>query len=292
MTSGENLHIGTCSWKYDSWRGLIYPDGPINYLEEYSKHYQTVEVDQWFWSLFKGDKVALPKPNVVREYAASVPQGFTFAIKVPNSITLTHHYNKSKQEPLLANPYLLDFELMNRFLDSIEPLHALLGPLMFQFEYLNKSKMSGLSQFLDLFGPFAEKLPADFIYAVEIRNMNYLQPTYFNLLESHGLNHVFLHGYYMPPIFDVYRQYRDKISELTVIRLHGPGRSGIEKKTGKDWSRIVEPRDQDLDQLGGMLKDLTERQVETFLYVNNHFEGAAPRTITRIYEKLKSLSSS
>ena len=45
------LHIGTCSWKYDSWRGIVYSDlKEKNYLREYSQHYSTVEVDQWFWS--------------------------------------------------------------------------------------------------------------------------------------------------------------------------------------------------------------------------------------------------
>ncbi|MBC8235230.1 DUF72 domain-containing protein [bacterium] len=46
------LRIGTCSWKFPSWHKLVYsePKG-INYLEEYSRHYNTVEIDQWFWSL-------------------------------------------------------------------------------------------------------------------------------------------------------------------------------------------------------------------------------------------------
>ena len=48
----NKIHVGTCSWKYDSLKGIIYPEfGEINYLEEYAKHYKTVEVDQWFWSL-------------------------------------------------------------------------------------------------------------------------------------------------------------------------------------------------------------------------------------------------
>ena len=39
----KKLNIGTCSWKYDSWQGLIYPEKkPFNYLEEYSKHYNCV----------------------------------------------------------------------------------------------------------------------------------------------------------------------------------------------------------------------------------------------------------
>ena len=35
-----------------------------------------------------------------------------------------------------------------------------------------------------------------------------------------------------------------------------------------------------------MLNDLADRKVETFLYVNNHFEGSAPRTISRIESAL------
>jgi uncharacterized protein YecE (DUF72 family) len=54
--------------------------------------------------LFAGDKVVLPNPKVVREYAASVPDDFLFNIKVPNSITLTHHYKK-KSDSLIANPH-------------------------------------------------------------------------------------------------------------------------------------------------------------------------------------------
>ena len=55
------INIGTCSWKYESWRGLVYSDKPrINYLAEYAQKYDTVEVDQWFWSLHGPDKVSLP----------------------------------------------------------------------------------------------------------------------------------------------------------------------------------------------------------------------------------------
>ena len=99
------LHIGTCSWKYDSWRGLIYPqEKKINYLQEYSRHYRTVEVDQWFWSLFGEDTAVLPKTAVVSEYGSSVPDDFVFCAKVPNSITLTHHYRVNEDDQVtMAN---------------------------------------------------------------------------------------------------------------------------------------------------------------------------------------------
>ncbi|MGB3224711.1 MAG: DUF72 domain-containing protein [Desulforhopalus sp.] len=97
----DKLHIGTISWKYDSWQGIVYPENKLfNHLLEYSRHYSTVEVDQWFWSLFSGDKAALPKIPVVEEYVGSVSGDFSFGIKIPNSITLTHHYKKKKSDPL------------------------------------------------------------------------------------------------------------------------------------------------------------------------------------------------
>src|SRR3990172_3782750 len=92
----KKFRIGTCSWKYDSWKGIVYPENEnINYLEEYSRHYDTVEIDQWFWSLFSSTKIALPQKSAVLEYKESVSKDFKFTIKVPNSITLTHFYNKN-----------------------------------------------------------------------------------------------------------------------------------------------------------------------------------------------------
>jgi uncharacterized protein YecE (DUF72 family) len=282
-----NHHIGTCSWKYDSWQGIIYPKGkPFNYLQEYSRHYKTVEVDQWFWSLFTRDKAVLPKPSVVEEYVESVPKDFTFCIKIPNSITLTHHYKKKKSDPLVPNPHFLSVELMQQFLERIEPLSKNMGPLIFQFEYLNKQKMpGGLQQFIDQFGEFANQLPGDQNYCVETRNPNYLEDCWFDFLSSQRLHHVFLQGYYMPSIFDLYRKHRGQIHDLAVIRLHGPDRKGIETQTGNDWSQIVAPKDKDIESLIGMLSDLKSRGSETFVYVNNHFEGSAPKTIFNI-EKL------
>ena len=93
------LRIGTCSWKYPSWEGLVYsaPKG-INYLQEYSRHYDTVEIDQWFWSLFGQDSISLPRLETVQEYVDSVPEDFQFTVKVPNSVTLTHFYKKKKSD--------------------------------------------------------------------------------------------------------------------------------------------------------------------------------------------------
>jgi uncharacterized protein YecE (DUF72 family) len=143
------IRIGTCSWKYDSWKGIVYPDQEKNnFLEEYSKHFNTVEVDQWFWSLFEPKKALLPKDSDVKLYSKSVPDDFIFTVKIPNSITLTHFYNKNKTAELKPNPFFLNKELFDKFLETLKPMKKNISVLLFQFEYLNKQKISGRTEFL------------------------------------------------------------------------------------------------------------------------------------------------
>ena len=279
------LTIGTCSWKYDSWKGIIYPEfGEINYLKEYSKHYKTVEVDQWFWSLF--NIVKLPEKRDVDNYKESVPEDFKFTIKVPNSLTLTHYYSKNKTESLKKNPYFLNIDLFEEFLNILNPLKEQIGSLIFQFEYLNKEKMRSLSQFQNLLHQFFTSLPSDVPpISIETRNPFYLNSSYFRFLNDLNLSHVFLQGYFMPPIVGIYNKYKEYIKGQTIIRLHGPDRSGIEKISGENWNKIYINRDEELTDIIKMIKELQNRDVEVYLNINNHYEGCAPITI----EKVKNL---
>jgi uncharacterized protein YecE (DUF72 family) len=279
------LRIGTCSWKYDSWKGLIYPDqDKINYLEEYSKHFNTVEIDQWFWSLFDSGKALLPKTPVAANYTESVPDDFRFTIKMPNSFTLTHYYKSDKPNTNFLNP-----ELYEAFLHAVEPLHDKIGLLMFQFEFLNKQKMSNLNQFLEKIHSFVDKVDKRFRIGIETRNPNYLTKPFFEMLKELNLSMVFLEGYYMPPVTEVYEKFQELITSPVVIRLHGPDRSGIEEKTNGNWNQIVEPKDDSLPSIIEMIKDLRAKEIGTYINVNNHFEGSAPLTINKIKNGLKDM---
>jgi uncharacterized protein YecE (DUF72 family) len=276
------LRIGTCSWKYNSWRGLIYShNNPINYLAEYASHYNTVEIDQWFWSLFGVNKVSLPSPFTVQEYFDSVPEDFRFTIKIPNSITLTHFYRKTPSEPFITNPYFLSVELFKKFLSSIEQLRDKLGVLMFQFEYLNKQKMSSQKDFQSQLADFIQQLDRDLFFAIEIRNPNYLNENYFAFLNELKLGHVFLQGYYMPVITSIYQKFATFVQHTTVIRLHGPNRSDIEKLSEGNWDKVLDPRDEELSSIAEMVNDLLNRKVNVYVNMNNHYEGSAPLSIKR-----------
>jgi uncharacterized protein YecE (DUF72 family) len=281
----SRLRIGTCSWKYPSWAGLVYsaPHG-INYLHEYARMYDTVEVDQWFWSLFEGGSPRLPLPSDVAEYRRSVPDTFRFTVKAPNALTLTHYRQKTKSDPLAPNPHFLSPDWLARFLALLDPLGDTLGPIALQFGYLNRQHLSGQAELLERIAGFLEDVPNEPQYALEIRNPKWLNAKHFGLIADRSLVPVLLQGYWMPPVWEVYRESRDLLHQApaVVIRLHGPDREGMERETGRQWDHLVVERNEELRAVAGMTQELLDAGVDVYLNVNNHYEGSAPLTVERL----------
>ncbi len=287
------LRIGTCSWKFDSWKGLLYDPAkiykPDDYLGDYARYLNSVEIDQWFWSLFPGG-VKLPDLGTVKTYADGVPDDFVFTVKAPNSLTLTHYYSKQPRKYTeyagKTNKHFLNTELLERFLERLTVMENKLGPIMFQFEYLNKKKMPNKEVFFDRFHEFMSKAPKDYQYAVEIRNPNYLSPAFFKFLEEHSLGFVYLEGYYMPPIAEVFDKFEPATADFCIIRLHGGDRLEIETTTGGLWDRIVSPKPERLKAAAQIVRANRKRTITTFVNINNHFEGSAPVTVERFLDFL------
>jgi len=269
------LRVGTCSWKYPSWAGLVYSRSEgIDYLAEYARKYSTVEVDQWFWTL-------KPSPSDVASYRAAVPADFRFTIKAPNALTLVHAPKKKGADPV-ANPRFLSTDVLTEFLAGLEPLRPLTGMVMLQFGYLNRTMMPSPAAFLEALDRFLASAPTGWPYAVEIRNAGWLGERFFAQLRSHGAGAVLLQGYWMPPVAEVHDRAEGLLTGPVVVRLHGPDRSGMEERTGGSWDRIVERRDGELASVAGMVRRLLKGGHDVFLNVNNHFEGSAPLTIGRL----------
>ncbi len=269
---------------------MVYSPGVENYLQEYSRKYSTVEVDQWFWSLFPGDKIRLPGPDDVLEYRNSVPDNFRFTVKVPNSITLTHAYSKAKSTLGPKNRYFLSREIFSQVLDFLKPLGETLGPLIFQFEYLNRQKMESQGEFERMLAEFRKGLPGGREYALEIRNANYQNARWLEYLQNQDWIPVFLEGYWMPPVVELWHKMERQIRNFStiIIRLHGTDRKGIEQETGEAWDRIVRPKEKELAEIAGMVSDLRSSTKGLYINVNNHYEGSAPLTIERFMQFMRS----
>jgi uncharacterized protein YecE (DUF72 family) len=151
---------------------------------------------------------------------------------------------------------------------------------------MDKEKMNSLSLFQNLFHNFYSTVDKKFPIAIEIRNPYYLNNNYFRFIAEQNIYHVFLEGYFMPSIVEVYNKYENYLKGQTIIRLHGPDRSGIEKISDGNWNKIYIDRENDLRNIAGMIKDLLNRDITVYLNVNNHYEGCAPMTIERIQKLL------
>lgn len=273
-----HIYLGSCSWKYPSWEGLVYSSKePENFLAEYAQSYRSVEIDQWFWSLGKAS-YALPNRNLVAQYNAATPSDFRFTIKCPNTITSFFAY-RGGTEP---NRWFLHPEVCLQFLDRIEPLMPKLGLLMFQFEYLNKQKMESRNQFLDRLHLFFTSLPKDLPYAIEIRNPRWIDSSWFAFLQEQQVAPVLLQGYWMDDITATLQRHGKNLGKVACIRLHGDNRQGIEKATGETWNKVVTPRDNELSLLAPLMAKIAKEGTTLYINVNNHYEGSSPLTIAKL----------
>ncbi|HEY2025850.1 MAG TPA: DUF72 domain-containing protein [Gemmatimonadaceae bacterium] len=108
--ASATVRVGTAGWGLPrQWRDR-FPDGG-SYLERYAACFSAVEINSSFYR---------PHRRAVYEkWAASVPQDFRFAVKLPQAIT--------HDQRLVAADVLLDV-----FLDDVRGLGDRLGPLLVQ----------------------------------------------------------------------------------------------------------------------------------------------------------------
>ncbi|MCX7786151.1 MAG: DUF72 domain-containing protein [Spirochaetes bacterium] len=317
----KDIFLGTCSWNYDSWVGLVYSSPKrtaAEYLREYATKFDTVEVDSWYYKI--------PTQIEAGQYRDATPDGFLFTCKVVQDITVPFKRNFSQDRSrssavkgssekgalfppgfsddsvslegskgshprttLEPNPTFLSAEVFRRYCEGIEPLQHKIALLIFEFEYLNREKMESLEKFLKLMEDFLAKIHRSYRIGIETRNKNYLTREYFAFLRDQGVEHVFSEKQYMPPVYEVYERFKEYLGEWVVVRLLGGDRAQMEAKTGERWDRIVEPRP-DKDRIVRMSLDARYSGRRVILNVNNHYEGSAPLTImelSRLFERIR-----
>jgi len=76
------LRTGASGFSFASWRPGFYPPGtkPADFLGHYARHLETVEINNSFYRL--------PAASVFEKWAATVPDGFRFAVKAPRAVTV------------------------------------------------------------------------------------------------------------------------------------------------------------------------------------------------------------
>jgi uncharacterized protein YecE (DUF72 family) len=288
----QGISIGTSSWKYPGWCGLIYDERRYltrnkfseakfnkTCLAEYGETFSTVCVDAGYYQF--------PTAAYLADLCDQVPDAFKFAFKVTDDITI-------KKFPGLArfgaragtiNANFLNPEMFRRlFLGPCEAFRSKIGPLIFEFSTFHKHEFEHGRDFIAALDQFLGAIPSGWDYGVEIRNKAWLVPEYFEMLRPHGVAHVFNNWTRMPSIAEQIAIEGVETANFTVSRfLVKPGRTYEDSvKAFEPYRGIKEPNEEARSAADKILQQSIIKKRRASIYVNNRLEGCAPLTIEAI----------
>ena len=171
----NRLHIGTMGWSYDFWVGKLYPEGTASkdFLSEYSKHFNTVEIDSTFYRI--------PSTETVMKWKEQTPAGFLFSAKFPRIITHVKMLQECEDE-------------VKVFIERISELQNKLGPLLLQFTSTFEP------EHIHLLRDFLPTLPKKHRFVVEVRNRKLLEDNFYSVLKENGVVLALVDSPFMPSV--------------------------------------------------------------------------------------------
>lgn len=296
--AGRGVFIGTSSWKYPGWRGMLYDESRYVYrgkvaesrfekqcLAEYAEVFKTVCVDAAYYKV--------PDQRYLESMVSQVPEDFLFGFKVTDTITIKRFTNLPRHGIRAGKPNenFLNADLFaNAFIRSCEPFKRNVGLLMFEFSRFYPSDFARGHDFMDVLDQFLGRIPKGWPYGVEIRNKHFLHPDYFAMLSRHGVAHIFNNWAEMPSV----GEQMALPGSLTNPSLCGarflltPGRNYQEAvDLFSPYDRVKEPSPEARAAGAKLIHEgaATGGKRTTFIYVNNRLEGNALKTIEAMVEQ-------
>jgi uncharacterized protein YecE (DUF72 family) len=295
----KGVFIGTSSWKYPGWLGLLYTEDRYiwhgkfaesrfnnNCLAEYAEVFKTVCVDAAYYKF--------PDRRYLQGLVAEVPEDFLFTFKVTDNITIKRFSNLPRfgNRAGKVNEHFLNAELFTRgFLAPCEEFKQNIGMLIFEFARFYPADFARGREFVEALDNFLEQLPKGWNYGVEIRNRTFLKPEYFAVLERHGVAHVYNSWAEMPSVSEQLATAGSITNpEFAGARfLLKPGRKYQEAVDRfSPYNKIKEPYEEARVAAAKLIQKALARigLRKLFLYVNNRLEGNALQTIQAILDKI------
>lgn len=295
MIDRHSIRIGTSSWAYESWQGLVYkrpyPQSRFtkDALAEYAAYeyngaplFRTVGIDHTFY-----------RPATVKQYAhyaSLVPTDFRFCSKVWEELTIPAYANLPRYglKAGTRNPRFLDAGAFQELVLSpaLEGLGHRAGPFIFEFQRTGLDTNSLLAS-LDI---FLSKLPAGPSYAVEVRNPTILGDRYRDTLSAHGVAHVFNHWTAMAPLLDQQRLLGNRFTAgFVLLRLLTPLGLAYAKAVERyqPYGRIVEAQPRMRRETVTLISHAVAEGKTPYVLVSNRAEGCSPLTIQALVDALE-----
>jgi uncharacterized protein YecE (DUF72 family) len=296
--AGQGVYVGTSSWKYPGWQGMLYDRQRYVWhgrysdlrfqrycLAEYATVFKTVSVDAAYYRF--------PDRRFMEEMVSQVPEDFLFALKVTDEITIKRFPNLARFGPRAGepNPNFLNADLFNSaFLAACEPYRKHVGLVMFEFSRFYPRDLARGRDFVEALDQFLGRLPSGWRYGVEVRNRNLLHPDYFAVLARHGVTHIYNAWQHMPPVHEQRALPGSRTTpDLIAARfLLAPGRSYEAAVSAfSPYDRVQEVNEPGRTAGAELIKEVLTSPIPTraFIYVNNRFEGNALETIAAMLDR-------
>jgi uncharacterized protein YecE (DUF72 family) len=293
----QGVFIGTSSWKYSEWCGMLYDRARYEWrgkfaesrfkrdcLGEYAEVFKTVCVDAAYYTL--------PSQRHLEEMGAQVPEDFRFAFKVTDTLTLKKFPNLDRFGRLAGMPnenFLNPGLLRTGFLAPLQSIRSRVGLLMFEFSRFWPADYAHGRDFIADLDNFLGQLPKGWPFAVEMRNRNWLKPEYFECLSRHQVTHVFNSWEAMPSVGEQMaipgsRTNPDRIAARFLLK---PGRKYEQAvQTFEPYDSIKEENPEARAAGRTLVAEgkAAGPKRSTFIFVNNRLEGNALGTIAAMLQ--------
>jgi uncharacterized protein YecE (DUF72 family) len=158
--------------------------------------------------------------------------------------------------------------------------------MIFEFGTMSRRSFEDVGQFVGRLDPFLATLPPEFRYAIEIRNPDYLDRTYFECLRAHGVAHVYNAWAKMPELKHQMAIPGSATADFQVCRaLLRRGRVYEEAVDAfAPYTHVQDPNPEARESMKVLIGRARENKEFLFLFVNNRLEGNAPSTILSLVE--------
>lgn len=142
------VYVGCAKWGRKEWVGLIYPEKTkeASFLDEYVKHFNSIELNAVFYQLPRKEQVRLWK-----EKAEAESPDFKFCPKFTRSISHIRRLKNAEEDT-------------SRYVENMAEFGKFLGPC-----FLQLSDNFGPKN-LDILGTYLQGLPEDLRVFVEVRH--------------------------------------------------------------------------------------------------------------------------
>lgn len=269
-----------------SWRGR-FSEAKFNRecLAEYAEIFKTVCVDAAFYQF--------PSEKHLTGLVDQVPDDFLFSFKVTDEITAKHFANIPRMGDRAGrdNPNFLNADLFtSRFLGVCESIRPKVGLLIFEFTRFKQHDFNSAGEFCERLDRFFEQLPSGWEYGVELRNEEFLDSDYLDLLKRHGVAHVYNSWDAMPSIEEQMEKIGSELDELNAGArlLLKPGRRYQDAVNRfSPYSELKEPNESVRNAVARLVKRAEKLGTKLKVYGNNRLEGNALMTIAAILKKIQ-----